>query len=139
MTGGVEARVAEVLAAHEVRWTTHGDVRPRHVIHCALRGGCDLSLRQKALMSDDDCYEAHRAHVAAAIATALAAEAGDGALRAAVEAAVDDALAGAASWQIVSGQGMWALSLYAARKAAKRAVRAALAQSAPADDEGGVW
>lgn len=58
--------LAGVLAEHDARWTTHGWDRPYEVIHC-VGADCDWSLRQKALMTDEDCYEAHRAHVAAAV------------------------------------------------------------------------
>jgi hypothetical protein len=57
--------VESVLRDHEPRWTTYGDVRLYGVIHCA--GECDWSLRQKMSMSDDQCYAAHRAHVAAVL------------------------------------------------------------------------
>ena len=72
--------LAAVLTAHEARWTTHGWDRPYEVIHC-VSADCDWSLRQKALMTDEDCYEAHRAHVAAALLDHLRAVAADEGVR----------------------------------------------------------
>ena len=67
----MSARGLETLfATHEARWTTHGWERTYQVMHCA--GDCDWRLRQKALMSDDHCYELHRAHVAAEVRAWLA-------------------------------------------------------------------
>lgn len=63
LAGVIEA----LLSEHESRWTTHGWERLYAVIHCA--GECDWKLRQKALMTDEFCYEAHRKHVAEVIAT----------------------------------------------------------------------
>ena len=68
----VERVLAEVLEAHEARWTTHGWERLYQVIHCA-DSRCGWRLRQKVSMSNDECYEAHRAHVAAEQAAALRA------------------------------------------------------------------
>jgi len=62
--------LAEVLAAHEARWTTHGDVRYYQVIHCGDYR-CDWSLRQKRSMTTDACYDAHRVHVAERVAAHL--------------------------------------------------------------------
>jgi len=63
---GAASAIADLLAQHEARWTTHGWERTYQVMHCA--GDCDWRLRQKALMSDDDCFEKHRRHVAEQIA-----------------------------------------------------------------------
>jgi hypothetical protein len=57
--------LAEVLAGvareHHWRWWTHGDVRTYEVLHCHA---CDWTIRQKASMSDDDCYDAFADHLA---------------------------------------------------------------------------
>lgn len=63
---GLTEQIVALLTEHESRWTTHGWERLYEVIHCA--GACDWSLRQKALMTDDYCYEQHRQHVAEVIA-----------------------------------------------------------------------
>ena len=84
--------LAGVLAAHEARWTTHGWDRPYEVIHC-VSADCDWSLRQKALMTDEDCYEAHRAHVAAALLDHLRAVAANEGVRPARDYALAEYLA----------------------------------------------
>lgn len=65
---GFDAReeLAAVLAEHEARWTTHGMDRTYEVIHC-VDHRCPWLLRQKALMTDDYCYEQHRLHVVDAL------------------------------------------------------------------------
>lgn len=64
------AKVAEMLKAHEARWTTHGYERPYDVMHCAS-ADCDWRLRVKVNMSPDECHDAHRAHVAGLLVLAL--------------------------------------------------------------------
>ena len=75
--------LAAVLGEHEARWTTYGNVRLYDVMHC-VSPDCDWSLRQKALMSDEDCYEAHRAHQADAVLAWLGGQFDEG-LREAVK------------------------------------------------------
>lgn len=59
-----------MLEAHDARWTTHGDVRLYDVLHCVSRD-CNWSLRLKARMYADDCYAAHRTHVAEVLAALI--------------------------------------------------------------------